>query len=103
MDQKRDYISALRYKQKELECRVKDKAMKTELTALDISFTNRDLAQIYQELVDIYVQLFQYKLAREHLIISKQFYENTDSYQKEDKIKVITEKLRDIEQSFLQV
>jgi hypothetical protein len=41
MDQKRDYISALRYKQKELECRVKDKAMKTEMTALGISLTNR--------------------------------------------------------------
>jgi hypothetical protein len=41
IDQKRDYISALRYKQKELECRVKDKAMKTELTALGISLTNR--------------------------------------------------------------
>jgi hypothetical protein len=61
------------------------------------------LAQIHQELADIYVQLFQYELARENLIISKQFYENTDSYQKEDKIKGMTEKLRDIEQSFLQV
>jgi hypothetical protein len=95
-EQKRDYTLAFHYKKKELECRMEYKAITTNFINL-VDSVNSEVAETHQDLADIYVQLSQYRLARENLIISKQLYEKTDAYQKEKKIKVIEEKIRDIE------
>jgi len=56
------------------------------------------LTGIHQDLADIYVQLYQYKLAHENLITAKQFYEQSACYEKEKKIKVVERQIRDIEE-----
>lgn len=95
-EQKKDYASALDYRQKELECRMKNKAIAADLSKLGIDYVNTDVADVHLELADIYIHLSQHSLAYENLIISKQLYDTTDVYGKETKLTVIEEKIRDV-------
>lgn len=95
-EQKRDYASALHYRQKELECRMKHKAITTHYSKMDIDYVNKDVADVHLELGDIYIQLSQHSLAYENLIISKQLYDATDVYAKETQIILIEEKIQNV-------
>ncbi|CAF1140135.1 unnamed protein product [Adineta steineri] len=70
-EQKQNYTQALHYKQKEVECRIKYRAVPTNSIVL-IASINSDLAETYRELADFYIQLSEYELADESLLISMQ-------------------------------
>ena len=63
---------------------MKHKATKPDSTELAIDHTKHEFAETQLELADIYVQLTQYELGYEYLIMAKQFYEDTDSCEKKD-------------------
>ncbi|UJR17816.1 hypothetical protein I4U23_004715 [Adineta vaga] len=100
-EQKQNYTLALHYKQKELECQIKYRAIPINSTVL-IASIDSDLAKIYRELADIYIELSQYELADESLIISKELYEENDYYDKKQKTKDITRKINDIKPFLLE-
>ncbi|CAF1140475.1 unnamed protein product [Adineta steineri] len=101
-EQKQNYTQARHYKQKEVECRLKYRAVPTNSIVL-IASINSDLAETYRELADIYIQLSEYELADESLLISMQLYDETDCYEKKKKkIKDIIRKMNDIKEFVLE-
>lgn len=98
IQQKENYILALHYKQKELEFRLTGEKVRLSGAPNFINSIKREYSENYEELADIYVQLSQYEEGYKNLITAKQICEDSDFYDKEEKITIIDEKIGNIEQ-----
>ncbi|CAF0914997.1 unnamed protein product [Adineta ricciae] len=98
--ERNDYTTGLSYKQKELECKTKNIAQYSGSYKLDMGYFNRDVAETYEELSDICIQLQQYKSAHEHLKMAMQLYESADTWKSEENLAIITQKLKSIEEMY---